>query len=79
MRFQKLLVGSGLAVAMMGGIFIGEAFAAQPHMRAALDALETARNQLEMSTPNKGGHRERAIELVRQAIEEVRSGMDYAH
>lgn len=79
MRFQKLLIGVSLGVAMMGGVFIGEAFAAQPHMRAALDALETARHELEEATPNKGGHRERAIALVRQAMEEVHAGMDFAH
>ena len=30
------------------------------------------------STPNKGGHRERAMQLIRNAIHEVRAGIDFA-
>ena len=44
-------------------------------MSAAMDALRTARQELVASTPNKGGHREKAIQLVNQAIEETRLGM----
>jgi hypothetical protein len=60
------------------GACIGGAIAAQPHMAAALDALHTARAELAASTPNKGGHRVRAINLVNQAIEETQAGMNFA-
>ena len=81
---MKSIVKTGIGAALLGsvlasGILIGEAAAAyQTHMHAALDALRTARSELQASTPNKGGHRERAINLVNQAIDETRAGIDYA-
>jgi len=50
----------------------------QPKMQAALAALQRADVSLERATPNKGGHRERAIQLVRQAMGAVDAGMRYA-
>jgi hypothetical protein len=50
----------------------------QPHMVAALDELRAARGELQTAAADKGGHRVRAIELVDDAIEQVRRGIDYA-
>jgi hypothetical protein len=50
----------------------------QPRMEAALKALESARSDLEASAHNKGGHRVKAIELVDQAISQVKEGIQYA-
>jgi hypothetical protein len=50
----------------------------QPKMQAALGALQRADASLQRATPNKGGHRERAIQLVRQAMGAVDAGMRYA-
>ncbi|HLK90139.1 MAG TPA: hypothetical protein VKZ18_09605 [Polyangia bacterium] len=47
-------------------------------MQAALAALQQAEASLQRATPNKGGHRERAIQLVRQAMGAVDAGMRYA-
>ena len=47
----------------------------QPHMQAALDALESARNNLDKANADKGGHRANAIQLVKDAIAEVRLGI----
>jgi hypothetical protein len=44
----------------------------QPHMQAALDALESARNNLDKANADKGGHRANAIQLVKEAIAEVK-------
>lgn len=76
----KTTIGATALGAMLAsGIFIGEAMAAyQSRMHAALDALRTARSELQASTPNKGGHRERAIGLVNQAIDETRAGIAFA-
>lgn len=46
----------------------------QPHMTAALAALESAKNNLERASADKGGHRARALDLVRDAISEVKKG-----
>lgn len=81
---MKTIIKTGIGATALGamlasGIFIGEAAAAyQSHMHAALDALRTARSELDASRPNKGGHRERAIALVNQAIDETRAGIDFA-
>lgn len=48
----------------------------QPHMRAAIAALRTAKDQLEKASADKGGHRKAAIDLVNKAIDEVQAGID---
>jgi hypothetical protein len=50
----------------------------QPHMTAALAALESAKNNLERATGGKGGHRAKAISLVKDAIDEVKKGIEAA-
>lgn len=61
----------------IGGACI--AMAAQPNMQAALGSLQSARAELVRATANKGGHRERAIGFVDQAIAETRAGIAYAN
>ena len=50
----------------------------QPNMERALGSLHEARESLEVSSPDKGGHRVRALELVNQAIVQVRLGINYS-
>jgi hypothetical protein len=71
---RKLLLGAAIA-ASMG---IGYAIGAQPHMNESIAFLQSARGELQASTPNKGGHRERAMGLIDQAIGEVRAGIAFA-
>ncbi len=69
-----LLTGMGLG-------FLAAACAAgadQPNMQAALGSLQTARQQLIQAAPNKGGHRERAINFVNATINETEAGIAYA-
>jgi hypothetical protein len=77
-RIKTGVTVSALAVTLAAGVFIGQALAAQPHMRAALDDLRAARSELAVASHNKGGHRVRAIGLVDQAIDEVKEGMEDA-
>lgn len=49
----------------------------EPHMSAAMGHLEQAKAELEKSTPNKGGHREKAMQLVDEAMQQVREGEQY--
>jgi hypothetical protein len=70
-------LGTGLILlAMMAG---SAAFAEeqQPHMRAALEALQRARQELQAAEHDKGGHREKAINLTDQAIKQVQAGANY--
>jgi hypothetical protein len=48
----------------------------QPHMQNALTALESARDNLDKATADKGGHRAKALDYIRDAIGEVRKGID---
>ena len=65
-----------LVVVLTGGFVAGKASAAQPHMQAALDHLRQAKHELEIATPDKGGHREAAIKIVNSAITEVEAGIE---
>lgn len=47
----------------------------QPHMEAALDALKSARRNLDKANADKGGHRAKAIGLVDRAMSEVSAGI----
>jgi hypothetical protein len=71
---RALLLGTAIA-ASMG---IGYAIGAQPHMAETITLLQSARAELVKATPNKGGHRERGLGLIDQAIAEVRAGMAFA-
>jgi len=49
----------------------------EPHMSAALGHLEQAKAELERAAANKGGHREKALQLVDQAMQQVKDGEAY--
>jgi hypothetical protein len=49
----------------------------EPHMAAALMHLRQAEEELERAAPNKGGHRERAMELTKQAQSQVEEGIRF--
>lgn len=49
----------------------------EPHMSAAMGHLEQAKAELERATPNKGGHREKAMQLVDEAMQQVREGEQF--
>jgi hypothetical protein len=76
---SRLAVMSSLACLVAGSVIGASiAYAAQPHMVSALEMLRSARAELERSATNKGGHRERAIGAVDQAIGETRAGIAFA-
>jgi hypothetical protein len=70
--FTVLLVAIGLVYAQTRRMEIHE-----PHMSAAYGHLEQARAELERATPNKGGHRERAMQLINQAMQQIEEGEQY--
>ena len=61
---------------LIGGTIVGWAAIHQPHMMAALEALQKAKMELEVAEHNKGGHREKALKLVHHAIEQTRKGIE---
>lgn len=51
----------------------------QPNMQAAMQYLQQAQQSLQNAASDKGGHKERALQLVNQAMGEVQEGMQYAN
>jgi malonyl CoA-acyl carrier protein transacylase len=70
---------AALAATLSAGVYIGVAYAAQPHMDAALEALRTARGELMEAEHNKAGHRAEALRLTNEAIHETELGIEDAH
>jgi len=64
-----------LALVLFSGFFLGRLSADQPHMQAALDHLKAAKADLEKADTDKGGHRNKAIRLVNDAIVQVEKGI----
>ena len=77
---QELSRRQMAAVVAAGGLLASAlpAKAYQGNMERALGSLRDALDLLRDATANKGGHRERAIELIRGAIAEVKAGIDFA-
>ena len=73
------LIGA-MAVSVLGAIAFGAGFALadQPHMVSALASLQSARTELAIATPDKGGHRVKALADVDAAITQVNLGIDAA-
>jgi hypothetical protein len=85
-RKSVIAIGIVLAAISMGTVgtsvasaerLDADALEAQPHMKAALTELVTAREHLEAATPDKGGHRVKALAHVKNAIAEVKAGIAY--
>jgi hypothetical protein len=72
-RFSAILLAGALLVGMALPVFAED----QPHMQAALEALQNAERELQKAEHDKGGHREQALQQVRAAIAQVKAGMHY--
>jgi hypothetical protein len=70
---------TGLAAIGLFGATVKSAEAYQGNMERAIGSLQEALQSLKESTPNKGGHRERAMDRVRQAISETEAGIQFAN
>ncbi|HEX3355286.1 MAG TPA: hypothetical protein VHS34_20865 [Terriglobales bacterium] len=49
----------------------------QPHMQEALRHLQAAANELQKASHDKGGHREKALQAVQDAIRHVNEGIRF--
>ncbi len=75
---KRIAVSLLLATVLFGGFLASRAWADQPHMEAALRHLQAAKQELEIATPDKGGHRANAILLINDAMDQVERGMEVA-
>ena len=69
------IVGVVAAVIGASAFGISTSMAAQPHMTAALNDLQSTLTQLEDAVPDKAGHRVQAINLVKEAILQTTEGL----
>ena len=76
-KASTLALAIGLGVVTGGSLITPSHADSQPHMVAALDHLKLARADLNKAFPDKGGHRVKAIDLTKKAIEEVGAGIAY--
>ena len=66
-----------LLTAVISVSFVLPVSADQPRMHAAKDDLEKAIKSLRKATPDKGGHREKAMDLASRAIGAVNRGIEF--
>jgi hypothetical protein len=74
----RLMAGGLLTAVSFTTLGAGTAFAFQEHMFSARNDLQQAANELQQAEEDKGGHRDAAINLTRQAIDQVNLGIQYA-
>lgn len=74
---RSLFKAALLTLVLALGFVAGQLTAAQPHMRDALKHLRSARNDLNKASSDKGGHRNKALALVNDAIDQVERGIAY--
>lgn len=77
-RLRKAILAASAVGAFVAGCASGPTYSHQPHMQNALVSLQSAQSELQQAEPNKGGHRERALELVSRAISDVQLGIQWA-
>ena len=75
MNISKPMLMALVASTLIAGGCAGYAVAAQPHMEAALAALQNAKTELQVAEHNKGGHRVKALAYVNSAIAETQLGI----
>ncbi len=78
MRNRVLITGAVTCVFFVTSPVFAQQKQDQPHMQAAIEHLRAAEKELNEASPNKGGHREKALDLTKQAISEVEQGIQYA-
>ncbi len=66
-----------LTLTFLAGMLTTYALAAQPRMEAAMVSLRDARAALREATADKGGHRQKALDLIEAAMGQVQAGIDY--
>ena len=73
------IAAAGAAAASAIAVTTTGAEAYQGNMERAVSSLYDALGSLRESSSNKGGHRENAMQLVQQAIEETQAGIEFAN
>jgi len=76
-KLTSFALAAMLAASLGTGAFNSAAADVQPKMQAALQSLNSALGSLQAASPDKGGHRVKAIALTKSAIEQVEKGIKF--
>ena len=77
-RAQKTALTVAVLILAVASIAANQAKAENhPRMERALVLLKEARAQLNQASPDKGGHRVKAISQINKAITEIRKGIRF--
>lgn len=76
-RSALAFAGAALATAVVGSA--DPAAADQGNMEHAIDLCNKAIDALQAAPDNKGGHKHRAIQMLKTTIEEIQAGIEYAN
>ncbi|MBA2734091.1 MAG: hypothetical protein H0U54_14585, partial [Acidobacteria bacterium] len=77
MKIKKLAAVTLTAIITVSLTAISASALDQPNMTAARNDLNKAENSLRKATADKGGHRNRALNLISQAIAEINRGISF--
>lgn len=75
---RLLTVALPLALVATAAFKVGEYVQGQPHMEAAMTAMNSAMDHLKEAAEDKGGHKAKAIMHLKAAIEQTQAGIDFA-
>jgi hypothetical protein len=73
----RLAIASVLTATTFSVLGAGTAYAYQEHMFNARNDLQQGLGELQQAEHDKGGHREQAVVLVQQAIDQVNQGIQW--
>ena len=73
----RLTIAAVLTATTFSVLGAGTAYAYQEHMFNARNDLQQGLNELQLAEHDKGGHREQAVNLVQQAIDQVNQGIQW--
>ena len=74
----RLIAAGVITAGTFSVLGAGTAYAVQAHMVNARNDLQQGLTELQQADPDKGGHRDQAINLVQQAINQVNQGIQFA-
>jgi hypothetical protein len=75
---RLLTVALPLALVATAAFKVGEYVQGQPHMEAAMTAMNTAMDHLKEAAEDKGGHKAKAMMHLKEAIAQTQAGIDFA-
>ncbi len=76
-KLTSFALASMLAASISTGALSSADADVQPKMRSALTSLRSALASLNAANTDKGGHRVKAIDLTKSAIEQVEQGIKF--